>query len=146
MKYVHTNLIARDWKSLSDFYIKVFNCRLLPPERNLSDKWLEKCTGVKGASLKGVHLLLPGYNENGPTLEIFQYGKNEEKSYPVANREGFGHIAFAVEDVEKMLELVVYSGGSRLGEVTRKDFGNKILICVYAQDPEGNILELQKWE
>ena len=35
IRYVHTNLIARDWKKLAKFYVKVFGCKLKPPERNL---------------------------------------------------------------------------------------------------------------
>lgn len=146
MKYVHTNIIAKDWKKLSDFYIKVFNAHPVPPERNLRGEWLEKCTGVKDASLKGVHLLLPGFDKDGPTLEIFQYVNNEDKLNPVANREGYGHIAFSVDDVDAMLNKMISFGGTTLGEVIRKEFGKGTLICVYAKDPEGNIIELQNFE
>ena len=73
MKYVHTNIIARDWKLLADFYIKVFECKPVLPERDIKGDWLEKGTGVKNASLRGIHLLLPGFDNDGPTLEIFQY-------------------------------------------------------------------------
>jgi len=146
MKYVHTNIIAKNWKFLSDFYIKVFNCKPVPPERNLEGDWLEKGTGVKNASLQGVHLLLPGFEKDGPTLEIFQYQENEGKPNPVANREGFGHIAFSVDNVEAVLENMISSGGTKLGEVVRKDFGKGTLIFTYAKDPEGNIIELQTWE
>ena len=146
MKYIHTNIIAKDWKKLSDFYIKVFHCKPVPPERNFKGDWLGKCTGVINASLKVMHLLLPGFDENGPTLEIFQYQENEYKPNPVANREGFGHIAFYVDDVEAVLEEMISSGGTTLGEVIRKEFGKGTLICVYAKDPEGNIIELQNYE
>ncbi|MFC1726744.1 VOC family protein [candidate division KSB1 bacterium] len=146
MKYVHTNIIAKDWKLLSDFYIKVFNCKPVPPEKNLKGDWLEKGTGVKDASLQGINLLLPGFDKDGPTLEIFQYQENENKPNPAANREGFGHIAFSVDDVNTVLDKMIHSGGRKIGEVIRKDFGKGTLIFTYAADPEGNIIELQKWE
>ncbi|UCG28354.1 MAG: hypothetical protein JSV24_03055, partial [Bacteroidales bacterium] len=73
MKYVHTNIISRNWQQLSRFYIKVFDCKPVPPERELSGEWLERGTGLTGASLKGIHLRLPGYGDKGPTLEIHQY-------------------------------------------------------------------------
>jgi len=72
IKFVHTNLVAKDWKALAKFYVDVFGCRPIHPERNLSGEWLGKTTGVPDARLRGVHLALPGY-ENGPALEIFQY-------------------------------------------------------------------------
>jgi predicted enzyme related to lactoylglutathione lyase len=146
MKYVHTNIVAKNWRLLSDFYIKVFECNPMPPERNFNGVWLENGTGVKNASLQGVHLHLPGFDKGGPTLEIFQYQESEDKPNPVANREGFSHIAFLVDNVETVLEKMISSGGSKLGEIARKDFANGTLIFTYARDPEGNIIELQTWE
>jgi predicted enzyme related to lactoylglutathione lyase len=146
LKYVHTNIIAKNWRLLSDFYIKVFECKPVPPERNLKGDWLENGTGVKNASLQGVHLLLPGFDKDGPTLEIFQYQENEDKPNPVANREGFGHIAFSVDNVEIVLKKMISSGGTKLGEVVRNDSAKGTLIFTYARDPEGNIIELQTWE
>jgi hypothetical protein len=64
MKYVHTNLVARDWRKLADFYINVFNCKPVPPERELKGEWLDKAVNVKDAHIKGVHLQLPGYVED----------------------------------------------------------------------------------
>ena len=94
IKYVHTNIISEDWKKLAQFYIDVLKCTPVPPERSLSGDWLDKGTGVKNAELNGIHLRLPGYGENGPTLEIFQYTKMEEKPEPTANRKGLGQIIY----------------------------------------------------
>ncbi len=70
IKFGHVNIIAQDWKSLASFYRRAFSCFEVPPERRLSGEWLSK-TGVKNASLEGVHLRLPGMGYEGPTLEIF---------------------------------------------------------------------------
>lgn len=143
----HTNLIARDWRRLADFYIRVFGCRLVPPERDLSGKWLTSATGIDNAHMRGVHLLLPGHGERGPTLEIFQYDKNVDAAVPAANREGFCHIAFEVTDVEKILALVEEEGGNCLGEMVQNNVpGVGHLTFVYALDPEDNIIELQNWQ
>ena len=72
-KYVHTNLVARDWRQLARFYQDVLGCVPMLPERNLSGADYERGTGVQGARAQGIHLLLPGYGPSGPTLEIFQY-------------------------------------------------------------------------
>jgi len=146
MKYVHTNIIAKNWKLLSEFYIKVFDCKPVLPERDIKGDWLEKGTGVKNASLHGIHLLLPGFDNDGPTLEIFQYHENENKPNPVANREGFGHIAFLVPDVDDILNKMIFHGGTKLGEVVKKKLNYDTITFTYAKDPEGNIIELQAWE
>jgi len=146
MKYVHTNIISKDWKALAGFYIQVFECKLLLPQRDLSGDWLSKGTGVQDAKLKGAHLRLPGYGTKGPTLEIFEYDKMEDSANPLPNRKGLGHLAFEVEDVNEVLQQVLALGGKAYGSIATKpieDLGT--LTFVYVQDPEGNLLELQNW-
>ena len=45
-RYVHTNLIARDWRALAKFYTGLFGCELVPPERDYSGAALEAGTGL----------------------------------------------------------------------------------------------------
>jgi predicted enzyme related to lactoylglutathione lyase len=147
VKFVHTNLIARNWKSLASFYTEVFGCIPIYPERKLAGEWLEKLTELNDARIEGIHLQLPGY-ENGPTLEIFEY-KPENQNSPVAlNAPGFGHIAFHVDDVSKMLIKIVEHGGAPFGELVKKEYAelNSFLTISYARDPEGNFIELQNWQ
>lgn len=150
-KFSHVNIVSRDWRALADFYIKVFNCRPKPPERNLSGDWLDKLTDLQDAHIQGIHLLLPGGDDGedstGPTLEIFQYDHNKANSHKNINLEGFGHIAFAVENVQEKLQLLLEHGGSTVGELIDTEIaGVGKISVVYAKDPEGNIIELQKWE
>lgn len=145
-EYVHTNLTARDWRALARFYCDVFGCIPMPPERDLSGAWLEKLTAVPQAHLRGVHLALPGFKGDGPTLEIFTYEAMLPRQIPVVNDPGFGHLAFRVDDVDAALGLVREHGGSAVGEVSSTVVpGVGLLRVVYARDPEGNILELQNW-
>ncbi len=146
MRFAHTNIIAKDWKSLANFYIKVFSCTEKPPYRKLSGLWLDQGTGVENACLEGVHLQLPGYDENGPTLEIYSYGENIESKTNLSNQQGFRHIAFEVDDVQQVLASLLENGGSSLGELVEKSIpGVGLLTFVYAKDPEGNIIEIQSW-
>jgi len=98
-RYVHTNLVARDWRRLARFYHEVFGCQPVPPERDLSGPWLEDATGVPGVRIRGIHLRLPGHGKKGPTLEIFEYEPSVERPVSAPNRPGFGHVAFAVDQV-----------------------------------------------
>jgi len=72
-KYVHTNLVARDWKTLADFYQTVFGCSPVPPERNLTGPAIANATNISNAHIRGMHMRLPGWGDEGPTLEIFSY-------------------------------------------------------------------------
>jgi predicted enzyme related to lactoylglutathione lyase len=145
-KYVHTNLIARDWKRLVRFYTDVFECERKGPERDMSGAWLDSVTSLRNAHLTGLHLRLPGYGDDGPTLEIFSYDQLIEGDLSAANQCGFAHIAFAVDDVDQALQAVIAAGGSAVGNIatTEVDEVGRLSV-VYARDPEGNIVELQKW-
>lgn len=147
MRFAHTNIVSANWKVLVDFYIKTFNCKIVPPIRNQSGEWLEKGTGLKNAKLEGAHLLLPGYGENGPTLEIYQYENIENQNHVSPNTRGFGHIAFEVESVEVILEILEKNGGMAFGEITKRMVdGVGEITFIYARDPEGNLIELQSWK
>lgn len=147
LQYGHTNIITDNWQRLAQFYTDVFNCKPFGKERDLKGEWLEKGTAVINAEIVGIHLTLPGYGDNGPTLEIFQYPKNLDKLEAVANRKGFGHIAFKVDDVAAYAKKVLGNGGSMVGEIVYGDIEGEGKICfAYVKDPDGNIVELQKWD
>ncbi len=145
-RYVHTNLIARDWQALARFYETHFGCIRVPPERDYSGPELEAGTGIPNAALRGVHLRLPGNGADGPTLEIFSYSRLADGPAPVVNRPGFGHIAFEVASVAEARQEIIDSGGRAVGEIVSLTTaaGAGVTWC-YVTDPEGNVIELQSW-
>lgn len=145
-RYVHTNLIARDWQALARFYETHLGCVPVPPERNYSGADLEAGTGVPNAAVRGVHLRLPGHGANGPTLEIFSYSRLADGPAPAVNRPGFAHIAFEVTSVSDARREVLAAGGKAVGEIVSMTTaaGARVTWC-YVTDPEGNVIELQSW-
>lgn len=139
-------MIARDWRALARFYQDVLGCTPVPPERDFRGPDLDAGTGLRDAHLRGAHLRLPGFGDKGPTLEIFEYDKPAEEVARAINRPGFGHIAFAVDDVPAARNEVLANGGRALGEIVTLQVatGPKVTFC-YVTDPEGNIVELQSW-
>ena len=145
-KYKHTNIVAVDWRKLDGFYRHVFGCEPVPPERVAVGEWVERCTGVPGTEVRGAHLRLPGYGDDGPTLEIFQYNRAENRPATAINRPGIAHLAFEVDDVEAARDEVIAAGGKCVWElVTVKIRDAGTITLIYMTDPEGNIIELQKW-
>lgn len=145
-RYGHTNLIARDWRRLAAFYQELFGCEVVPPERDYAGPALEAGTGVVGASVRGVHLRLPGHGRDGPTLEIYSYSIEADAPTPAVNRPGFAHIAFQVDAVHSARREVLAAGGRPVGDVVTlaTATGARVTWC-YVTDPEGNIIELQSW-
>lgn len=145
-RYVHTNIIARDAARLITFYKRALRCKSIGQTRDLRGPWLDRLTGLPGAHITGEHLLLPGYEGNHPTLEIFSYDSLRDTLPPEVNRPGFAHIAFEVDDAEATLTEVLAAGGAQVGGTVTAAYPNGLeALFVYARDPEGNIIELQSW-
>ena len=102
VRYVHTNIVAKDWRKLARFYTDVFGCKPKLPERDLKGSWLDALTSLEGAHIQGIHLLLPGTSERGATLEIFQYSSNIDNLGKEINTEGFGPYRFCRRGCGKM--------------------------------------------
>lgn len=145
-KYVHTNIVARDWRALARFYQDVFGCTPVPPVRGYEGPEVEAGTGVPGTHFQGMHLRLPGFSTEGPTLEIFEYSEPAAGLKPAVNRPGIAHLAFSVPSVEKAREIVLAHGGVPVGEIVTlaTTAGAEVTWC-YVRDPEDNIVELQSW-
>ena len=147
MQYVHTNIIAENWQELARFYVEVFGCKQLGPERHLSGKWVDELTGIKGCKIDGVHLTMPGY-EGKPTLEIFSYSPSGTQHSKKVNNIGLGHLAFHVDNVEETIKDVMRHGGKQYGEIVCEDYGKElgVLTAAYVTDVEENIIEVQNWK
>ena len=139
MKYVHTNIIAKDSENLIHFYKEVFDCQSIDQKRDLKGPHFDALTGIKDVHIVGEHLRLPGDNQNA-TLEIFSYENMiGDQNHPV-NAYGFSHIAFEVDDVEETLNKCLKYGGSKVGDLVHLDYPDGRHLCaVYARDCEGNI-------
>lgn len=146
-RFSHTNIIAEDWRALADFYTNVFGCVFVPPARDYESDALDRGTGLMNARLTGCHLRVPGFGDDGPTLEIFSYSSMLERAEGVTiHRKGLQHIAFAVSDVAAAQAAVLAAGGKTVGEIvtlTTAD-GRRVTWC-YVADIEGNVVELQAW-
>ena len=144
-RYIHTNLIARDWRRLADFYQSVFGCVPVPPERDLSGPALEAGTGVPGATLAGIHLRLPGSGAAvrrsrssairvSPTDRRTPSIVRASRTLPLRWRR-------SATPAPRCWRAAVRSAA--IVETTIAN-GARVTWC-YVSDPEGNIVELQAW-
>lgn len=146
VKYCHVCISCKDWKKISKFYQDVFDCIPLDPLRNMHGKWAGQLIAAEKqeeAAVVGEHLMVPGYGDNGPTLEILSYqplGKdNQMECYDF----GFTHICFEVPTIEEKnaaVEKLLAYGGSM---VSTFDDWRKERVA-YCRDPEGNIVEIRR--
>jgi len=145
-RYAHVNIIAKDWRLLCEFYEQVFDCEPVSSERDHHGPQVDALTGIPNVRVQGRHLLVPGHGENGPTIEIFTFNENAPDQPKPLNRPGFAHLAFEVDDMDLTREQVIELGGDDYGKLVTIDIADAgQLTLLYMTDPEGNIVELQKW-
>lgn len=144
IRYTHTSMVARDVERLADFYTEVFGCVRLSPPQDMVGEALSRGSGLADAEGRGLWLRLPGYGENGPILELFQYAQTQDRPSSRTNEPGYNHNSRDVSDIAATTEAVLAAGGSRLGEIADLEDENGIVTFVYMRDPEGNIVELMR--
>ncbi|WP_020590055.1 VOC family protein [Desulfobacter curvatus] len=57
---------------------------------------------------------MPGFDDDGLTLEIFTYAEMVETADAMANHRGYTHIAFEVDDVRTVYDKALKEGGGPL--------------------------------
>ena len=145
-RYAHVNIMAADWRRLADFYEAVFDCEPVSSERDHHGPHIDALTAEPGQRFRGRHLRVPGHGENGPTIEIFSPSTPGDDSGKRLTRSGFSHVAFEVDDVDAKRAQIKELGGDDYGELVTIDIaGAGLLTLIYMSDPEGNVVELQKW-
>ena len=144
--YLHTNLTVKNIVAMQAFYTEVFGCVPVREIECATGEWIENITSVEGGQIKYVHLRFPGYDQNGPELELIQYLTPAKKYDITADTYGFGHISFSVDNVQTAVETVINAGGKLVGEVVSVNIPRRGLLTeAYVTDPEGNMIELQHY-
>lgn len=89
------------------------------------------------ASGEAVVLRTPGYGGEGPTLTLIT-SQRPATPVPQASDYGYAHLCFETEDMRGVADRLVASGGS----ITSLFHSNDRAPVLYAQDPDGNAVEI----
>lgn len=144
IKYCHVCIACKDWQLISKFYQDVFGCIPLDPVRNMQGEWaghLIAAPDVDEAEIVGEHIMVPGYGEQGPTLEILSYKPVGKDVTLECFDTGFTHICFEVpDDITETLQRFLECGGSMISTFENPEKER----AIYGRDPEGNIVEIRR--
>ena len=145
-RYGHTNLVARDWRSLAAFYEEPFGCVPVPPERDYRGPDLEAGTGVPGAALQGAHLRLPGHGRRADARDLpYQPELERPCRRPSTGRAWVTSRSRSMTFPLRSERCWPLAGrpSAKWSPLQTAD-GRHVTWC-YVTDPEGNIVELQAW-
>ena len=137
----HINIVVSDLESARDFFTTLGFSEIHSAE--LSGEWISSIVGLKGVRAEYIALSF----QNSPTsIELIKYFSPESKAedgLAQANRPGYRHIAFAVKNIEEMVNRLRAKGISFLSDIqTFPATGKKL---VYFCGPEGILLELAEY-
>lgn len=111
LKFIHVNIICADWESLCQFYNNVFQCSPIGSIKNHQGNYKENVIGVQKVHVVGQHILLPGFEKDYPTLEVFTYSIPGRIASCDMNALGIQCIGFTCIDRHVTAQSLLRHGG-----------------------------------
>jgi catechol 2,3-dioxygenase-like lactoylglutathione lyase family enzyme len=137
----HLNIVVRDVEGMALFFESL---GFVQEDRaRLEGEWISSIVGLEDVQAEYIKLHLPG---TAMRLELIRYEHPTLEADPLcgqANRPGFRHLAFEVEDIEAEVCRLSEQGISFLGPVQTYAVTGKKLV--YFRGPEGVLLELAEY-
>ena len=116
LKFIHVNIITADWRKLCDFYNGVFGCTDTGKLKDHRGSYKEQVIGIPGVHVVGQHVLLPGFYESWPTLEIFSYSVPGVSRPNTETEAGINCIGFRSSNLEQDEQAIISAGGKKISE------------------------------
>ncbi|HTG00342.1 MAG TPA: VOC family protein [Nitrospirota bacterium] len=140
-KLDHINIVVSDLQQAADFFRQLGFTEEI--RSRISGERFSAVTGLPDFDAEFIGLSLPGSATN---VEIIQYyspegGKDELTNH--ANRIGFRHMAFAVDDIASEVERLKAAGVRFQSDIQVWEKTGKKLVYFYG--PDGIILEFAEY-
>ncbi|MCU1526402.1 MAG: putative lyase [Frondihabitans sp.] len=133
----HVGVVVDDLAAARDFFLDIG--LEVEGETHVSGGWVDEVVGLRGVHSELVMMRTP---DRSAKLELtkFRSPSDDEGIQPSkANRFGIRHIAFAVDELDDVLERLHLRGFGTIGSV--QNYENIYRLC-YVSGPEGIIIEL----
>lgn len=133
----HTGIYVKNLERMKDFYCRYFDMDVFVHDME-GGVYSETILGVKHISVELYKL----QRCDGTMIELLkpQFNQSEEFYAPSVTCFGCLHIAFTVEDLDRIYRNMTDEGIQFISKPTVSPNG-KAYVC-FCRDPEGNFLEL----
>jgi catechol 2,3-dioxygenase-like lactoylglutathione lyase family enzyme len=133
----HVGIVVEDLAAATAFFVELG--LKLQGERPVEGGWVDRVVGLEGVRAEIAMMETPdGHGRIELTKFHAPSGQGGDR-HALANTPGIRHLAFAVDDIDAVVESVRARGAELVGEVER--YGDSYRLC-YIRGPEGIIVEL----
>jgi len=133
----HTGIVVRNLDKMAEFYRSL---GFFDDNREIEEgEFIDQVTGLKDAKLEWIKMKSP----DGYLLELIQYISHPIEKEIInsnSNKLGCSHMAFTVEEIEKVCDVIEKSGGSVVNRPAVSTNGQ--VKVAYCHDPEGVLMEI----
>lgn len=140
-KIDHINISVTDLEISKRFYIDLLGFEL-EKEGELEGEWIDRVVGLEDVKAKYSKLILPGAETCMELIQYYHPLGDKDPKRGVSNQIGFRHIAFEVENIEKVYGRLKHAGVKMFSELQVYNEGKK--LCYFA-GPDEVILELAEY-
>ena len=133
----HVGIVVTDLERMKTFYGSL---GFVKDSSDIEEgTFIDQVTGLDKVKLEWIKMKLP----DNSLLELLKYHSHSLENDQIkqySNRLGCSHIAFTVEDIDKICDQVILAGGSVVNSPIKSPNG-KVKVA-YCHDPEGVLLEI----
>ena len=146
----HTNIVVDDLESMTKFYSEVLGLKPIK-HASIDGPWVDQLVGLTSVAADVVYLEAP----DGSRIELIRFRQPQAGRPPQLERPntpGLRHVAFRVDNIERMAAGLKSHGVTLLSDVQKVPDaqvtyeGGARKRLVYFHDPEGNLLELCEYQ
>jgi len=133
----HIGIVVNDLEAVKSFFVDLGFTEL--GEMPVHGEWVEKIIGLENVREDVAMVQAPDRQLNLELVKFHQPVDPEGIRLAASNTLGLRHIAFQVDDIEKVVATLKHKGSKLVGEIQTYEKSYK--LC-YIRGPEGIILEL----
>ncbi len=137
----HLNIVVKDLDRVKEFFLALGFIE--QDQSRLSGEWISDTVGLEDVEAHYVRLTLPGDSISIELLQFYHPPINEIAHPGRANTQGFRHLAFRVEDIEKTAAFLKRRGIEPLSPI--QEYVKLSKKLVYFRGPEDILLELAQY-
>ena len=137
----HVNIVVSDLDDAKSFFLDI-GFEEMTASR-LGGRQMSTVTGLADIEAEYVALSLPGADTHLELIQYFSPAGGKDPELKKANRLGFRHLAFSVDNIEAVVQMLKAKGVEFLSDIQIwKKTGKKL---VYFYGPDGILLELAQY-